>query len=479
MKQTAAVFLLSLMVVSAGPQALLGQLAPQPIYLKYEDAKAVFENFDDSLPLVLQKAAGAAQKAAWNEWVKQNDVSIRARLKQGDEDSLVNFLLFGVSFTKQPRMTPQQIEEISKRSGDSTQANARMDEILQGRLTDFISALANAGKSERMHYSYQTLVAEKGININTEKGRNEIRLNMLRSVTRVFHENEGYAHILQASRLLGDATAEFAERSKLFRGRGLSSDTSLRPNFAIDEALNAMRSKGVIKAGIKRVAIVGPGLDFTDKQEGYDFYPQQTIQPFAVIDSLLRLGLAEKTNLKLATLDLSPKVNVHLARTRTKGLRGEPYILQLPLDSQEKWKPEFMGYWEKFGNQIGTETKPVEVPTNAGALKLRALSVRPFFSSKVTPFDINIVLQHLVLAEAEKFDLIIGTNIFVYYNDFQQSLAMLNLGKMLKPGGILLSNNALLELPAAKMKSIGYTTVTYSDRSDDGDIVVWYYRQPY
>jgi hypothetical protein len=31
---------------------------------------------------------------------------------------------------------------------------------------------------------------------------------------------------------------------------------------------------------------VGPGLDFADKQEGYDFYPLQTIQPFAVIDSL-------------------------------------------------------------------------------------------------------------------------------------------------------------------------------------------------
>jgi hypothetical protein len=33
----------------------------------------------------------------------------------------------------------------------------------------------------------------------------------------------------------------------------------------------------VEQSSIHRVAIVGPGLDFTDKSDGFDFYPIQTI----------------------------------------------------------------------------------------------------------------------------------------------------------------------------------------------------------
>jgi len=40
-----------------------------------------------------------------------------------------------------------------------------------------------------------------------------------------------------------------------------------------------MRDRGAFAAGsVRRVGIIGPGLDFTDKQEGYDFYPAQTVQ---------------------------------------------------------------------------------------------------------------------------------------------------------------------------------------------------------
>ena len=54
-----------------------------------------------------------------------------------------------------------------------------------------------------------------------------------------------------------------------------------------------MKARGLLKPGaVRRVAIVGPGLDFADKDVGFDIYPQQTLQPFAVLDSLKRLGLA-------------------------------------------------------------------------------------------------------------------------------------------------------------------------------------------
>jgi len=55
-----------------------------------------------------------------------------------------------------------------------------------------------------------------------------------------------------------------------------------------------MAQKGLLKpGGVHRLAIVGPGLDFVNKKFGADFYPPQTTQPFAVIDSLVRLRLAD------------------------------------------------------------------------------------------------------------------------------------------------------------------------------------------
>ena len=94
--------------------------------------------------------------------------------------------------------------------------------------------------------------------------------------------------------LLSDPGAESLNRRTLFRDRGLTFNTSIFVNLAIEQTLEAIKAKGLLEPGtVRNVAIVGPGLEFTDKQDGYDFYPPQTIQPFVVIDSLIRLGLSE------------------------------------------------------------------------------------------------------------------------------------------------------------------------------------------
>jgi len=100
--------------------------------------------------------------------------------------------------------------------------------------------------------------------------------------------------------------------------------------------------------------------------------------------------------------------------------------------------------------------------------------VRPALLERIMARDVNIVAQHLELSPVERFDLVIGTNVFVYYDRPEQALAMANLATMVKPGGILLSNNALLELPSTGWRSIGYSKTLYSDRDEDGDTVVWY-----
>jgi len=347
------------------------------------------------------------------------------------------------------------------------------------RVDDFVRALAAPGSDERLLFARRFLVERRSYNLNDPVKRAQIKAALITALGRVLNEQAGYVKTLEAARSLGNTSEEFAERSRLYRARGLSSDTSLLPNFALEESLKAIQSRGMLSSGsIRRVAVIGPGLDFTDKQEGYDFYPQQTIQPFAIIDSLLRLRLAQSGALQVTTFDLSPRVNDHVARARQRARRGQSYAVQLPRDPRAGWRPEAVRYWERFGDQTGKPVPPIAVPTSAGALKIRAVSLRPDVVARVIPVDTNIVLQRLELAPAEKFDLIIATNIFVYYDTLDQSLALLNVGRMLRPGGMLLSNNALLELPFSRVRSVGYLTVVYSDRPDDGDHIVWYQRSP-
>ena len=76
-----------------------------------------------------------------------------------------------------------------------------------------------------------------------------------------------------------------------------------------------------------------------------------------------------------------------------------------------------------------------------------------------------------------KFDLIVATNILIYYDVFEQSLAMANIAHMLKPGGFLLSNNGLMEFPGSPLKAVDYLKVDYwDDRPEDGEHIVWYRR---
>ncbi len=295
----------------------------------------------------------------------------------------------------------------------------------------------------------------------------------------MLQESEHYGEALRAARLAGNATEEFAQRSTLFSDRGISLDTTLQPDFAIEESLKAMKGRGLIAPGkVARVAVIGPGLDFVDKEAGYDFYPLQTVQPFALADSLVRLGLAPADHLEITAFDVSARVIAHITHSRQRAARGGSYAINLVRDARLPWKPEFIRYWRQFGDRIGRSVQAAALPPGIAGLEIRSVRVRPDMVARVQPVQLNIVTQHVDLTGAERFDLIIATNVFVYYGVFEQSLALANVERMLRPGGLLFSNNALLELPSSRIHAVGYQTVVYSGRQGDGDHVVWFQRTP-
>ena len=123
-----------------------------------------------------------------------------------------------------------------------------------------------------------------------------------------------------------------------------------------------MKARGLLEPGaVRRVAIVGPGLDFADKDVGFDFYPQQTLQPFAVLDSLKRLGLAPSPgDPEIVLLDISPRVIDHVTQARARAVEDIGYTLNLPLPRSDAVAPR--------GSQILADVRRSDWRAGAGAV---------------------------------------------------------------------------------------------------------------
>ena len=414
-------------------------------------------------PAELRGRGPADIERAWPAWAASHDAAIRARVAGGEEDSVVHLLLFGTSFTNAPRITTRELAALAlKPDTDIASLKTRVDALVEsaaGRTTD-----------ERLQVVREVL-SRAGIDVTDAAAKPRAR-QYLDARARTLGSTG-----LQRLESLADAPGGAAT---IFRDRGLSSDTTVSTNLGVERALIDVRARGLLRDGtVRRVAIVGPGLDLIDKQFGYDFYPPQTIQPFAVIDSLQRSGLAGGT-VAVTTIDVSPRVTRHLAAARERARAGMRYTMVLPRDAGQTWTPELIEYWKRLGNSIGTEGSTPAPPGAAGRLQVRAVLVRPEVVMQITPRDVDVVLQRIETSDEERFDLVIATNVLLYYDVFEQSLALSSLASMLRVGGLLLSNTRLVELPGLPMALAGTSDIVYARLpgvGDTGDRVFWYRRQ--
>lgn len=407
--------------------SVFAQTSPVSDFMSLDEAAPVIRAYGNSLPATLP-GASSLNASSWTAWLTTMDHEIRARLERGEEDTLTNLLRFGVTFTSEYRID----DEYLVRYGESSLVNG----FAENRARDLVRALSGPGAGEGL-LRMRVFLEGKGFSFKTPEQRKRIRVYLLANLARMRDEFLKYR-----SQKKDDA------RFQLFKDRGISLDTNLWPDFLLDQHFRRMQEKGLLRAGgVQRIAIVGPGLDFANKEKGNDFYPPQTIQPFAVLDSLLRLGLADTKNLQLYTFDISQDVNFHVARVRKNAAAGRPYTVQLPWTTaarhSSEYRANFVEYWKRLGDQIGEPVPPIAVPKAAADTETRAVRIRPGVARMLTPVDMNIVFQRMRVNPEGAFDLIIGTNIFVYYDEFEQSLARANVAAMLKPGGFLLTNDKL------------------------------------
>ncbi len=448
-----------LLCTSASPQQ------PKIAFMPLDAARPVLEAFTDAVPAEIRNTT---DPAAWSAWVQSQDSAIRQRLEVGEEDTLTNLLRFGVTYT-----TEYQIDrEYLAKYGSSTLVNS----FAENRASDLVRALASPTANEGMQQMREFLI-HRGYAFKTPADRARVKQHLLDNLARMRDEFQQFREKLK--------TADPAEQAHLYAQRGISLDTNLWPDYALDRTLEEMEKAGLLKPGaIRRIAIVGPGLDFANKEYGNDFYPPQSIQPFAVLDSLIRLGLTDPKSFQLYTFDISPGVNIHIARAQKSAAAGKPYVVQLPWNSavpfNDQYLAAFQTYWKALGKRIGDPVKPVPVPLKlANDIHILAVSIRPEFAARITPVDMNVVFQRVADAGADdKFDLIIGTNIFIYYGAFEQSLARANLAAMLKPGGFALSNDMLADKVPSQLEQAHRTDIEVRSNPQIMEHIYCYRRQP-
>src|SRR5262249_51398540 len=244
--------------------AAAGVSASSGTDMSFADARASIEAHRAELPSELKSLDATALETAWPAWVTKRNSEIRARLAQGDEDSIVNLWLYGTSFTKLPRVTDRKAAELAKREA--------IEDLLVARLDDFVAALAAPGTNERLRFA-RDLVTRKGIDLATAAGRDKAEEYLVGIRERTIAEHERY---------LRAAAAPPAD-GPLSGARGLSPRRGRGGGFARGRARDALAGRGRPRGGrVAGTAFVAPGLHSPDRAGGSDFSPPQTIQPFAV-----------------------------------------------------------------------------------------------------------------------------------------------------------------------------------------------------
>ncbi len=335
------------------------------------------------------------------------------RVREGDLDHLVFYILQSTHFTKLPPIEPALSARDMMQGGRS--GRGRYDDGLpppvNARIAAFLKALDSTSSDPRLTYFRGLLAAESD-------RRRAIQSAYLRAMV-----------FLQGKEFLAKRGA--AEPALFYRTRGLSTDTAVEAGFAVHEGLSVLEALDPSRR-IRRVLIVGPGMDLAPRTGMLEVGPPESYQPWAVIDSLVALGLARLDDLEVVAADVNPRVVDHLRKSAE-----HPPSLQLVTGLRATnglaFTQPYRDYFTALGRSVGTVRGAPKVPEGHLAKTVR---VNPQTGRVLRAETLNVVTDRL----GERFDLVIATNVLVYFDDVELTLALANIAAMLTPDGVFLHN---------------------------------------
>ncbi len=322
------------------------------------------------------------------------------RLHEGENDHLVAFVLQSSAFTSEPGIEP------ALSAMEFEGAMGRVPENVSRRMDAFLQTRPRAGGDERIPY-FQNLVAGRG---------KPYLVSAYARTMRFLYEKE-----------MNHAPAD------LYQERGYATDTQVEANFPIWTALSVLKSLEPALA-VHRVLIVGPGLDLAPRTGMVDLFPPQSYQPFAVADSVLALGMSTPERLLVNCVDVNPLVVRFFGEFSGRARKTLNLVSGLRRD---QLSGEFHEYFRNLGRKLGDESA-LDLPAPLASHLAKSLRVREDIARRVTAAAMNIVTERYDPSPA--YDLVVASNVFVYFNDCELRLALANIRSMLRPGGYLVHN---------------------------------------
>src|SRR5687767_2119368 len=204
----------------------------------------------------------------FSDYVQRVRQANARRVREGDLDHLIFYLLQSTRFTKLPPIEPA----ISAKALVESRTN-EIPAPVRARASALLRALDSGGRDPRLVYFRELVSAAFPQRLEREAALGREYLRVMRFV----YEKE---FVAQRSEQRSAAVAE------LYRTRGLSTDTAVEAGFLVHQALGVLRSLEPSRR-IRRVLIVGPGLDLAPRTSLDEAGPPQSYQPWAVMDALV------------------------------------------------------------------------------------------------------------------------------------------------------------------------------------------------
>jgi len=397
------------------------------------------------------------------------------RVRLGDLDHLVFYLLQSNGFTPLPPIEPALSAKALVDALGASEREAflqgsdgdvsRISTAVRARAAALLTALDKPKADPRLLYFSELVKATFPDPKTRASGLSREYLRVMRFV----YEKE---FVAQRSPRPGDAVAD------LYRTRGLSTDTAVEAGFLVSIGVGILKALDPERR-VRRVLIIGPGLDLAPRTGLLEAGPPESYQPWAVMDALVAQGLARFGELQVVGADINPRVVSHLRRAH-----GNPPVLSLMTEIRDSdtvtLSPEYREYFAGLGRAIAPEGAPPAARSPLNGHLRRTVRVGPAAAAALEAQSLDIVTERL---DGEPFDLIIATNILPYFDDGELMLALTNIAAMLAPGGIFLHNEArpsmaamtsALGLPFEQSRHVVIATVRSAPPLADS---VWLHRK--
>lgn len=384
-------------------------------------------SWNDLPPAIQQQLERSGlDRARFPAWTADLRARHAARVLEGDEDHLVFYALQSTRITSAPPIEPALSARTLVTTLDpdtrarflatpETLPSDRIPADARARLQAIVRAVEGQSDDPRLGY-FRALLQGKATDARLTRA--------YARAMRFLAEQDRAGHTADAAGAV----------ATLYRTRGLSTDTSVEAGFLVREGLATLRALEPARR-IRRVVIIGPGFDLAPRTRFDESIPPQSLQPFAVADALVSLGLSNLASLQIACLDINPRVIAALNRVRQGALT---LTLAAGLDASARVSPsaEFQRYVDTLGLAIGS---PLAAEAGrAGRAKGRRVALRPDAVAAITASEADVVLDRTAI----QADLVVVTNVLPYFDDRELSLALANIAAMLAPGGALLHNEA-------------------------------------